>query len=586
MLKHKSLVATGCAGAALTVAALVVPAGAAPTAPASSNRATARSEYVVLYKAGATAASAQRVISAAGGTIEKVNTDVGVATVSTTNSQFAATMLRSGAVQGVARNRIVAAVPKTTPATANAIRAVEARAVETEGRSGASAARPGKQAGGAEPLADLQWDMQQIHADSAHRVEPGDRRVLVGIMDTGVDGSHPDIAPNFSNSLSRNFTVDLPADANGTVIDGPCADDPDQSCNDPANVDENGHGTHVASAIASPTNKLGIAGVAPNVTIVNIRAGQDSGFFFLQPTIDALTYAGDVGIDVVNMSYYIDPWLFNCADNPADAPADQLEQRTIIQATQRALDYAHRKGVTMVAAAGNEAIDYTKTNVDGTSPDFAQQPGEVPYERTIPASCESMPSEGNHVLSVSSTGISQRKSYYSSYGNGYIDVAAPGGDLYDNPGNTRDITKATLAAYPKSLALARGEIDPATGAPLVPYVVRDCAHGVCAYYQYLQGTSMASPRAVGVAALIVSRYGVRDRARGGLTLPPDLVELILEGTATKMACPTPPDFTYTRHLPTGETVTSTQTCAGEYGNNGFYGKGIVDALSAVTLLHH
>ena len=588
-VKHKSLVATGCASAALTVAALMVPAGAAPT-ETTSNRATARSEYVVLYKAGATAASAQRVISAAGGTIEKVNTDVGVATVSTTNSQFAATVLRSGAVQGVARNRIVAAVPKTAPATAKVIRAVEARAVETEGRSGASAVQSGKHAGKhdgkAEPLADLQWDMQQIHADRAHLVEPGDRRVLVGIMDTGVDASHPDIAPNFSKSLSRNFTVDLPADANGTVIDGPCADEPDQSCNDPANVDENGHGTHVASAIASPINKLGIAGVAPNVTIVNIRAGQDSGFFFLQPTIDALTYAGDVGIDVVNMSYYIDPWLFNCADNPADTPSDQLEQRTIIQATQRALDYAHRKGVTMVAAAGNEAIDYTKTNVDGSSPDFAQQPGQVPYVRTIPASCESMPSEGNHVITVSATGISKRKSYYSSFGNGYVDVAAPGGDVYDTPDNTRDITKATLAAYPKSLALARGEIDPTTGAPLVPYVVRDCAHGVCAYYQYLQGTSMASPRAVGVAALIVSRYGVRDRARGGLTLPPDLVELILKGTATKMACPTPPDFTYTRNLPTGETVTSTQTCAGGYGNNGFYGKGIVDALRAVTVLHH
>ena len=49
-----------------------------------------------------------------------------------------------------------------------------------------------------------------------------------------------------------------------------------------ADVDENSHGTHVASTIASPINKLGMAGVAPEVTIVNIRAGQDSGFFFLQ----------------------------------------------------------------------------------------------------------------------------------------------------------------------------------------------------------------------------------------------------------------------------------------------------------------
>ena len=52
------------------------------------------------------------------------------------------------------------------------------------------------------------------------------------------------------------------------------------------------------------------------------------------------------------MSYFIDPWLFNCAANPADSPAEQAEQRTIIEATQRALDYARARGVTLVAARG------------------------------------------------------------------------------------------------------------------------------------------------------------------------------------------------------------------------------------------
>ena len=84
--------------------------------------------------------------------------------------------------------------------------------------------------------------------------------------------------------------------------------------------------TKTATARTSPArsaraiNGLGIAGVAPSVDIVNLRAGQDSGYFFLQPTVDALTYAGDHGIDVVNMSFYIDPWLYNCAANPADSP--------------------------------------------------------------------------------------------------------------------------------------------------------------------------------------------------------------------------------------------------------------------------
>ena len=267
----------------------------------------------------------------------------------------------------------------------------------------------------------------------------------VGILDTGVDGTHPDIAPNFDAKLSRNFTTDIPTDANGDEVDGPCEV---ASCVDPSNVDENGHGTHVASTIASPVNKLGVAGVAPRATIVNLRAGQDSGYFFLQASVDALTYAGDNGIDVVNMSYYVDPWLFNCTDNPADSPADRAEQATIITAMQRALDYAYRHGVTLVSAAGNGGTDYTKTIADGSSPDFASEPGEAPYDRTIPPTCISMPSEGNHVLSISSTGISKRKAYYSDYGNGYIDLSAPGGDVYDTPDNTRDVTKAVLAAMP------------------------------------------------------------------------------------------------------------------------------------------
>jgi lantibiotic leader peptide-processing serine protease len=187
-----------------------------------------------------------------------------------------------------------------------------------------------------EPLADKQWDMRMIDAtpSGSYRVNQGRRGVMVGIMDTGIDGAHPDIRPNFNARLSRNFTVDIP------LIDGPCEEDPDQSCNDPADVDEDGHGTHVAGLAAAALNGLGTAGVAPNVTLVNIRAGQDSGFFFLQATVDAMVYAGLVGIDVINMSFFTDPWLFNCLDNPADSPEEQLEQLTVRVATQRAINFA------------------------------------------------------------------------------------------------------------------------------------------------------------------------------------------------------------------------------------------------------
>ncbi|MFI6512017.1 S8 family serine peptidase [Streptosporangium sp. NPDC050855] len=572
----------------IITAAVATLAATALVPPAQARQAVAvqgaETEYVVLYSEGANPADAQQAIKAAGGSIVKENAAVGLATVTTTNTGFAEAMRGAASIEGAAHNRSIGSVPTARKGVATRT-ANEAKAVEKDGHgapASTSAAATGKSAPAAEPLADLQWDMKQIRAtvEGSYRYQQGDRGVLVGILDTGVDGSHPDIAPNFNSRLSRNFTVDVPVDANGAEVDGPCEAEADRSCNDAADVDENDHGTHVASSIASPINGLGIAGVAPKVSIVNLRAGQDSGYFFLQPSVDALTYAADNGIDVVNMSYYLDPWLFNCVDNPADSPADQLEQATVIKATQRALNYAHAKGVTLVAAAGNGASDYTKELIDSSSPDFASVPGERPYTRTIPPSCVSMPAEGKHVVSVSSTGISKRKAYYSNYGNGYIDVASPGGDVYDTPANTRDVTKGTLSAYPRALAEERGELN-ADGTPNVAHVVRSCRGDVCAYYQYLQGTSMASPRAAGVAALIVSRFGLPDRAHGGKKLAPAVVETVLKATATRTACPTPPAYTYTRHLPDGTTSVTTHTCEGSKLRNGFYGHGIVDALRAV-----
>ena len=89
--------------------------------------------------------------------------------------------------------------------------------------------------------------------------------------------------------------------------------------------------------------------MAPEATLVNIRAGQDSGYFFLSETVNALTYAADVGIDVVNMSFYVDPWLYNCptAGDYVDAPdgkptAEEIaEQQAIYAAMHEALAIAH-----------------------------------------------------------------------------------------------------------------------------------------------------------------------------------------------------------------------------------------------------
>lgn len=551
----------------LVVLALLL--GLTPAAFATQNGTNVQAqgterEYIVVYAQGMSASDARKAVQAIGGTITKENSAVGVATVKSANQDFLAAVARQSALFGATRNTPVGQQPNDKPKAED----VERMEGERQAKAGKPGQGPIDRAGGqagVEPLTDLQWDMKMINALEAHKVQAGDKRVLVGILDTGVDGSHPDIAPNFNAALSRNFTTDVP------LVDGACADDPDGSCSDPANVDENGHGTHVASTIASPINGLGIAGVAPNVTIVNIRAGQDSGYFFLQPSVDALTYAGDIGVDVVNMSYYIDPWLYNCVNNPADSAQSQLEQRTIIEATQRALDYARKKGVTLIAAEGNGHTDLGNPQIDDSSPDF---PPGAAYTRQVNNSCLTMPTEGNNVIGVTSVGPSGRKAYYSDYGIEQADIAAPGGDYYDGtPGPTNLI----LAAYPQSLAIANGELNP-DGTPNTPFVVRDCQKGVCAYYQYLQGTSMAAPHATGVAALIISQYGQKDgKNKGGLTLNPVQTEKILYRSAMNTACPEPRLYDY----PNRSEIYNAY-CEGTPDRNGFYGEGIVDALNAVS----
>jgi subtilisin family serine protease len=548
-----------------------------PATAAAPQRLAPSSSYLVLYKNGTSLASARLAVRAAGGTLVRENRRVGVATATSSSPTFAADLLRQGVVAGVARNKPVGynAPALRQKRLAERLTAAERATVRTL-RSGAAApaAKPPTPAPpAADPLAGLQWDMAMIHATPAgsYGVTQGDPRVLVGVLDTGIDGSHPDIAPNFNAALSRNFTVDDP------LIDGSCASDPDGSCNDPANVDEDGHGTHVAGTIAASLNGIGIAGVAPKVTLVNLRAGQDSGFFFLQPSVDALTYAGDHGIDVVNMSYFIDPWLYNCSGNPADAATEQLEQRTIIAATTRALNYARSKGVTLVAAAGNEHTDMDHPTTDSTSPDY---PPGTSKTRTVDNSCVTMPSEGPNVVTVSALGPSTGKADYSNYGEEGVDVSAPGGYFRDFFGTPRYRTNENqiLSTYPASLAAANGQLNP-DGSPNTPLVIRSCLGTTCGYYQWLQGTSMASPHAVGVAALIVSQYGHPDPQRGGIELLPHQTEKILTRTATDHACPVPPLVDYTI---VGRPAAFNATCVGTAEENSFYGAGIVDAYTAVT----
>jgi subtilisin family serine protease len=522
-------------------------------------------QYAVVAEDGISADAAAAAITRAGGTIVSRNDDVGLFSVRA-SSAFAQAAIDAPELIGAAADRAIGQVPDA---------AVVRNTVEQEGAA-AAAGGNGKPAAavGADPLTSLQWNMAMVRADAAHARQLGNRGVTVGILDSGIDASHPDLAPNLDLALSRNFAPDKPD------IDGPCEV---PSCLDPVGQDDNGHGSHVAGIVAAAANGLGVEGVAPNVTLVELKGGQDSGFLFLEPVVNSLTYAADIGIDVVNMSFYIDPWLYNCTANPADSPAAQAEQRAIIAAVSRALNYAYDHRVTLVGSLGNNHEDLGHPRTDFTSPDY---PPGTTYPRPIDnATCVDLPVEGPHVIGVSALGPSTAKADYSNYGVEQISVSAPGGyfrDFFGTP-QFRQNANQVLSSYPKTVLQQLGRVDAAgnvTPAGVAAGTIKDCnAAGVCGYYQYLQGTSMASPHAVGVAALIVSRFGQHDPSHPGVRLEPAKVESLLLRTAAEHACPEPRLFSYANE---GRPAEFNAFCEGDLNFNGFYGYGIADAFAAVT----
>ncbi|MET9084746.1 S8 family serine peptidase [Streptomyces sp. NPDC004237] len=474
---------------------------APPTTSAASAAEGPNLAYVVNTRTDhRTIESVRRAITRNGGTIVVSYDRIGVIVVHSANPGFGSAMRAVRGVQsaGATRTAPLSAAGTTDEGAVQVLSKTAAAKIEQRATAGQ------------EPLEADQWDLRAIGADKAAAINPGSRSVTVGVIDTGVDDTHPDIAPNFSASQSANCVSGKADTAYGSWR--------------PVDADHY-HGTHVAGEIAAARNGIGVAGVAPGVKVAGITVAQPDStqLFYPESVVCAFVFAADHGVEITNNSYYVDPWLYNCMDDP--------DQRAIVDAVNRAQLYAQSKGTLNVASAGNSNDDLdANALVDDSSPDDS-----TATTRTVdPHECFDVPTQLPGVVTVSAVGVNDTKSYYSSYGRGVIDVAGPGGDKYQIP-DTPSKNGRVLSTLPNG------------------------------QYGFLQGTSMASPHVAAVAALLKSTHPHATPAQ---------LQALLQAEADNPGCPAGP------YDGDGDGVVDA-TCVGGKHVNGFYGSGVVDALRAV-----
>ncbi|WP_340685499.1 S8 family serine peptidase [Amycolatopsis coloradensis] len=351
--------------------------------------------YVVAFDKGTSEAEARAAIDGGCGSTTTYYPQIAVAVATSADRAFAELVRPAAAFSAQAERLAVQRANGSSPA-----RSAPARAElqPTDPAKVPSADRTGEQ-----------WDMRAIGADKARVIEPGDRDVVVGVLDSGVDPAHPELASALDPEKSAGCLTGVP-DRNWAATTSV-------------------HGTHVAGIIAAADDGKGVTGVAPGVRIASVKVIDDRGYADPEAAVCGLMWAASQGMAVTNSSYFVDPWSLSCAHND--------ERGVVNEVMARAVEYATSAGTLTIAAATNEAAELVPSPRSGARPDSE--------------GCQALPAGLRDVVAVSSVSEERVKAGYSSYGLGVIDVAAPGGEagrcvLSTVPGGYAPLCGTSMAA--------------------------------------------------------------------------------------------------------------------------------------------
>jgi lantibiotic leader peptide-processing serine protease len=384
-------------------------------------------------------ASQAAAVAAAGGQVRFAHAS-GVAVVESDRAGFLSDVLARGAITSGAADM----VRQFTPSVRTVEMSVEEQAIPNPGND--------------RYFSTVQWAPQSVRAPQAWAMGYTGKGVRVAVIDGGIHGAHPDLAANVDTAAARSFATSLTPGLGGCSATS-------WNCD----TGTFWHGTHVAGIVAAPANGIGVVGIAPEATIVPVKAlHAGSGSF--GSVIQAILYAATDGrADIINMSL------------GAAFPRGSRDAAELVSAMNKAVNFASNKGVLVISSAGNDATDFDHSgNLIDT------------------------PAQSGNGLAISATGpfgfaygdkSFARFSSYSNWGHSIVSLAAPGGDfawptdeLCTLPTTGGAPVTIPCWAFDMVLSTSRGSLASAGS------------------YTWSAGTSMSAPAASAVAALIKQKH--------------------------------------------------------------------------------